>query len=404
MECRICGKKIIECIFSLGDQPISNNYLPAGIIAENVYPLDLFFCDECLFLQIDEVVSAKDIFCNDYPYVSSVSSSWLSHCDAYSDLMIEKFKLNKDSYVMEIASNDGYLLDFFNKKGITVRGVEPSRGVADMAIAKGIETDVEFFCADYADRMRAAGHRPNLIAGNNVIAHNPNVVDFVEGVSILLAEGGVFTVEFPHLANLIKYYQFDTIYHEHYSYFSLNSIIKLFHKCGLTVFDVDLLPTHGGSLRVYGKRSGDFTHSVNHATLSKVIGKEEGTGIYAEKTYVKFNEAIEKIRDTTLDFLIDQHILGNRVVGYGAPAKGNTFLNYCGIDSSLIEYTVDRSDYKVGKKLPGSRIPIYNVDKILKDMPDYIFILPWNIKEEIVDFLGKDKAKFVTAIPRLEIT
>lgn len=402
MKCRICGKDINDKAFSLGGQPISNDYVQMEYKSEDKYPLDLFFCDSCLFLQMDEVVKAEDIFCEDYPYLSSCSDSWLKHCKKYVQNVTDRFGLNEDSYVMEIASNDGCLLDFFKQKNIKVRGVEPARGVAEIATKNGIDTDVEFFGTKYASKMKP-GRRPDLIVANNVIAHNPNVIDFVKGVSILLADNGVFTVEFPRLYSLIKYKQFDTIYHEHYSYFSLYSIVELFEKCGLTVFYVEEIPTHGGSLRVYARHTQSPIPIMDIRNIIDIIEVERYSGIYSIDTYKKFNEDIKKIRRNTVDFLTEQKKIGKRVVGYGAPAKGNTFLNYCGIDSSLIEYTVDRSDYKVGKKLPGSHIPIYTVDKILADNPDYIFILPWNIRDEIIGFLGSDKAKFITAIPGLEI-
>ena len=402
MKCRICGKDIKDSIFSLGDQPVSNNYVVKGYDLEKKYPLNLFFCDDCLFLQMDEIVMADDIFCDDYPYISSCSISWLNHCKEYVDKVIKRFGINSDSYVMELASNDGCLLDFFKQKNIKVRGVEPSRSVAKIAQDRGIDTDIDFFGTVYASKIKP-GINPNLIIANNVIAHNPDVIDFIKGVKMVLDDCGVFTVEFPHLYNLVKYKQFDTIYHEHYSYFSLNSILVLFEKCGLTVFDVDEMYVHGGSLRVYAKHSNNNTYTIRTDKIEEILRKEKDSGIYKEETYRKFDKDIKDIKRTTIDFLTSQGYKGKRTVAYGAPAKGNTFLNYCGIDDSLIEYTVDRSEYKVGKLLPGSRIPIYNVDKILNDNPDYIFILPWNIRDEIVELLGKDKASFVTAIPGLEI-
>ena len=404
MKCRICNKEIDNYVFSLGNQPVSNEYIEGSCGNEKTYPLDLFFCEDCTLLQIDEVVPADEIFSTDYPYVSSCSSTWFDHCKAYTDYVIDRFNIGKDRLIMEIASNDGCLLRNFVDRGYTVKGVEPSSGVADIALANGVDTDKEFCNPDYMRRYIELNKKPHLIIANNVIAHNPKVVEFVGSVSALLGEGGIFTIEFPHLYNLIKLKQFDTIYHEHYSYFTLCSMRLLLEKCGLTIFDVQELPTHGGSLRVFAKHKYDDAHAVDYKALSSITDKERDFGLYHTEVYKRFSEDIKDIGTKTMDFLEKQKSIGKRVVGYGAPAKGNTFLNYCGIGNELIEYTVDRSEYKVGKKLPGSHIPICSVDKIMDDNPDYIFILPWNIKKEIVNLLGKDKTKYITAIPELEIT
>jgi len=402
MNCRICGSGCTP-VFNLGYQPISNEYYDPRSNNEVHYPLEMFFCNSCKFIQIDEVVKATDIFVESYPYASSMSDSWLKHCSDYTDYMIERFGLRSGDYVMEIASNDGYLLKFFNSRGLKVKGVEPAGGVAKIAIANGIDTDIEFFNTEYANR-KSGGVSPKVIVANNVIAHNPNVDDFAHGIGIMMGYETVFTVEFPHLYQLIKQYQFDTIYHEHYSYFSLKAIMTLLEKNGMTVFDVQELPTHGGSLRVFAKNSGSKAHEVNYDNIKAVLDKEMEAKLYDMETYEQFFKDIQKIKFSTVSFLIEQKRLGKRVVAYGAPAKGNTFLNYCGIRDDLIEYTVDRSEFKVGKVLPGSRIPISNPSRIMVDTPDYIFILPWNIKKEIMGLFNLSECKFVTAIPELNVT
>lgn len=403
MNCRICVRKIPESTFSLGDQPVSNSYLDPSAGAERKYPLDLYYCDICKSMQIDEVVSAEEIFADDYPYASSCSSTWLEHCTSYVDYVIDRFKLDKSRPIMEIASNDGCLLKNFVDRGYTVKGVEPAAGVADIAIANGVDTDKVFCNTDYVKDYLEVNKMPQLIIANNVIAHNPRVLDFVLSIGSLLDRDGVFTVEFPHLYNLIKLNQFDTIYHEHYSYFTLHSIRLLLEKCGLAVFDVQELPTHGGSLRVFAQHAFESKQTINFKAIQDVIDKERDLGLYKPEAYKEFSENIKKIKSDFLAFLAKAKMEGKRVVAYGAPAKGNTFLNYCGVTSEDIEYTVDRSSFKVGKLLPGSRIPICDVDKILKDSPDYVVILPWNIKKEVMDILKDIGTKFVTAIPELEI-
>jgi hypothetical protein len=402
MNCRICGAKC-EKVFNLGYQPISNDYYEPDSPNETHYPLEMFFCNICKFIQIDEVVKATDIFVDNYAYMSSCSDSWLKHCSEYVDYMIERFKLKPEESIMEIASNDGYLLKFFVEKGFRVRGVEPAGGVARIAIEKGVDTDMEFFNVNYSLRERE-NIRPRVIIANNVIAHNPNVDEFVQGICIMMQNDTIFTIEFPHLYNLITQKQFDTIYHEHYSYFTLMAIMELVERHDMVVFDVQELPTHGGSLRIFVKHYQNATNIINIDNIQKVIDKEISANLYDEDTYRKFFMDIQEIKFSIVNFLIEQKRLGKRVVAYGAPAKGNTFLNYCGIREDLIEYTVDRSEFKVGKVLPGSRIPIYDVSKLLNDNPDYIFILPWNIKKEIIGLFKGYSGKFITAIPNLSIT
>jgi len=403
MNCRICVRKIPEVTFSLGEQPVSNSYLSPDAKDEKKYPLDLYYCDICKSIQIDEVVSADEIFADDYPYASSCSSTWLDHCSEYVDYVIDRFGLDKSKPIMEIASNDGCLLKNFVDKGYTVKGVEPAAGVADIAIANGVDTDNVFCNTDYVKGYLEVNEMPQLIIANNVIAHNPRVLDFVLSIGSLLGKGGIFTVEFPHLYNLVRLKQFDTIYHEHYSYFSLYSMRVLLEKCGLSIFDVQELPTHGGSLRVFAQHSHEAKHTINFKVIQDIIDKERELGLYKQDAYKEFSENIKKIKNDFLAFLAKAKEEGKRVVAYGAPAKGNTFLNYCGVTSDDIEYTVDRSSFKVGKLLPGSRIPICDVEKILNDSPDYVVILPWNIKKEVMGILKDIGTKFVTAIPELEI-
>lgn len=404
MKCRICGANIKDRIFSLGYQPISNEYYDMCSPYEVHYPLDLYFCNDCKFLQMDEVVQAVNIFVDDYAYVSSCSSSWLEHCSQYADYMIDRFELNNtNDLIVELASNDGYLLKFFKEKGYNVFGIEPARGVAEIAMKNGIDTDVAFFNKEYGESWNRK--KAKLVIANNVIAHNPNVMSFVSGVRNILDDGGIFTIEFPHLLNLINGLQFDTIYHEHYSYFSLYSMIRLLDRCGLEVFDVQKLPTHGGSLRVFAQLDlQKSAYAINDDAIKEILISELDAGIHYESRYKTFYDDISRIKEETVSFLIEQKRDGKRVVAYGAPAKGNTFLNYCGIGNDLIDYTVDRSSFKVGKVLPGSRIPIIQVDELLNDSPDFVFILPWNIKDEIKATLSSLNTQFVTAIPRLEVS
>ncbi len=403
-KCRACETNIEKSFLSLGNLPISN----ANITKENLnkmekyYPLELYVCSECKLVQIDEFAIAETIFSSDYAYFSSYSESWLKHCKEYTEMMIKRFGFDENSFVLEIASNDGYLLQYFKEHNIPVLGVEPASNTAEVAIKKGIPTDIIFFNEFYANRLKESGKQADLIIGNNVLAHNPHLIDFVKGLKIALNKEGVITMEFPHLLKLIEHNEFDTIYHEHYSYFSLYSVDKLFLKYGLEIFDVEELPTHGGSLRIYAKHTED--HSKLIKNVLTIIKKERSFGLYNLDFYNKFFENVKKTKRNILQFFIQAKNDGKRIVGYGAPAKGNTLLNYCGIGIDFIDFTVDLSPHKQGKYLPGTHIPIYHPDIIRQYKPDYIIILPWNIKEEIMNqmsYIREWGGKFVVLIPEV---
>ena len=406
-KCRACETDINKSFLSLGNSPVSNANIKKEDLnkMESYYPLELYVCPECMLVQIDEFETVKNIFSSDYAYFSSYSKSWLKHCEDYTEMMINRFGYNKDSYVMEIASNDGYLLQYFVEHNIPILGIEPTSNTAEAARKKGIPTDITFFNEDYAKKVKNTGRLPDLIIGNNVLAHNPNLIDFVKGLKIALSNGGVITMEFPHLLKLIEHNEFDTIYHEHFSYFSLYSVNKLFSRYGLEIFDVEELTTHGGSLRIYAKHKEDNSKLVKCNVIS-LLNKEKLFGLYDLDFYNNFDNKVKSIKRNILQFLIQTKNEGKKIVGYGAPAKGNTLLNYCGIRTDFIDYTVDLSPYKQGKYLPGTHIPIYSPDKIKDDKPDYIIILPWNIKDEIIKQLEYTKewnCKLITLIPEVEI-
>jgi len=406
ITCRFCGAQIEHVFVSLGSSPIANSYLNRLDQMEPFYPLNVYVCDNCFLVQLQEFESAKKIFGEgDYAYFSSYSDSWLKHARDYVDKMINTFGVSNKSHVVEIASNDGYLLQYFVKKGIPVLGIEPARNVAEVAISKGISTDITFFNTAYAKKMKKAGKCADLIVANNVLAHNPNLNDFVEGLKIALKRTGTITLEFPHLLKLIEQVQFDTIYHEHFSYFSFLTVEKLFASHGLTLFDVEELSTHGGSLRIYAKHEEDETKPVTEKT-SSLRNREIKTGLADINYYLAFSEKVKAVKREALKFLIRAKEENKNIVGYGAPAKGNTFLNYCGIRTDFLDYTVDKSPHKQGHYLPGSRIPIVAPDMISETKPDYILILPWNIKEEIMkqtSFIREWGGKFVIAIPGIQV-
>jgi 2-polyprenyl-3-methyl-5-hydroxy-6-metoxy-1,4-benzoquinol methylase len=369
------------------------------------YPLDVYVCDRCFLVQIEEYEKAQDIFNADYAYFSSYSDSWLDHCRLYVDMMMKRFRFDRKSRVLEIASNDGYLLQFFLPHNVSVLGIEPATNAAEVARKKGIPTDVAYFDSTYAARWVAEGNQADLIIGNNVLAHNPNVVDFVKALKIALKPRGLMTLEFPHLMRLIEETQFDTIYHEHFSYFSFFVIEKIFASQGLMIFDVDELSTHGGSLRIYACHQGDETKRVE-SRVKTLRDQEMAKGYTQLGVYLAFHERIKAVKRDILRFLIQVKDQGKKVVGYGAPAKGNTLLNYCGIRTDFLDYTVDRSPHKQNRYLPGSHIPIVYPDQIRTDQPDYVLILPWNIKDEIMTQMGYIRqwgGKFVIPIPRIEV-
>jgi len=369
-----------------------------------MYPLHTRVCGSCFLVQVDDVVPADAHFNQDYAYFSSFSQSWLEHCQAFANASSARFGLDDQSLVVEIASNDGYLLQYFLEKGIRVLGVEPSASVAKVAQEKGIETRVEFFGDAYAGQLRREGLKPDLICSANVLAHVPDIGDFVAGVATLLSDEGVYTVEFPHLLNLINLVQFDTIYHEHYTYLSLVAVERIFRDKGLRVFDVEEIPTHGGSLRVYACRN-DAAHEPTQR-VDAVRAKEAAAKLDSLEGYQGFSTKVETLRTGLLAYLQEAKAAGRRVAGYGAAAKGNTLLNYCGIDADLIAYVVDKNPAKQNTLLPGSRIPVHAVEELYTQRPDDILILPWNIRDEVISQLAdlrRQGTRFVTAVPHIDI-
>jgi len=406
-SCRSCGSPLPKPFLNLGNSPLSNGYLSEKDthVMEPYYPLECYYCTHCSLVQLDEFEAPDRIFSPKYAYFSSYSSSWLEHCKTYVAMMVERFGYDKDSLVMEIASNDGYLLQYFKEQRIPVKGVEPAAGTAEIAVAKGIPTDITFFNTDYAKNMVVQNGRADLIIGNNVLAHNPNLNDFVEGLRIALNPQGIITMEFPHLLQLIANNQFDTIYQEHYSYLSLHSVRHLFNAHQLEIFDVDELSTHGGSLRIYAKHKADRIHEIL-PRVAEVLEKEKRAGLLDPVTYEEFSRRVEATKRTLLASLIAIKNEGKTVVGYGAPAKGNTLLNYCGIRTDFLDYTVDANPHKQNLFLPGTHIPIKHPDQIRIDKPDYILILPWNIGEEIMkqlSFVHEWGGKFIIPIPEVRV-
>ena len=403
-DCRFCSTPLQHTFCDLGMSPLSNSFLRADQLHsdEPYYPLHAYVCSNCFLVQLAEFESPQEIFA-DYAYFSSYSDSWLDHCRHYTRLMQSRLGLDDSSQVVEIASNDGYLLQYFAEQGIPVLGVEPAGNVAAVASDKGIPTLVKFFGSETAKKMAADGQQADLLVGNNVLAHVPDINDFVAGMAIVLKPDGVITMEFPHLLRLMQYKQFDTIYHEHFSYLSLLSVEQIFAEQGLQVFDVDELPTHGGSLRIYARHSND--RAVDDK-LGRMRNIESEAGLDDLAAYTGFGDAVQATKQGLLDFLNAAKRDGKRVAGYGAPAKGNTLLNYCGIRQDLVEFTVDRSPAKQNRYLPGTHIPIYAPDKIKDAKPDYLLILPWNIKSEIMEKMGHIRewgGKFVVPIPAVEV-
>lgn len=406
LTCRHCGAALTRTLVDLGLSPLANSYVPL----ENKdvpcpqYPLHARVCDNCYLVQVEDAVPAEDIFATDYAYFSSFSDSWLQHCKTYVDRMTERLDLGADDLVIEIASNDGYLLQYFVEKNVPVLGIEPAANVAEAARAKGVETRVEFFSEKLAKTLKSEGVTPNLICAANVLAHVPDINDFVKGISVLLTGDAVFTVEFPHLQNMIEKVQFDTIYHEHYTYLSLVSVEKIFAEFGLRVFDVEELPTHGGSLRVFACLK-DASHAQTPSVL-ELQEKEHRAGLDSAAGYEGFDERVKSVRSGLLEFLETAKKDGKTVAAYGAAAKGNTLLNYCGVTADQIAYCVDRNPAKQDTLLPGSHIPVYSVDRLRKERPDYVLILPWNLRTEIaaqLSDLSEQGSKFVTPVPQIEI-
>jgi len=405
--CRFCGAELRQVFLDLGLSPLANAYLKQEDLQreEQRFPLRVYVCGECFLVQLEEWESPENIF-GDYAYFSSYSESWLRHAKAYVGAMIERFGIGSESKVVEIASNDGYLLQYFVDRGVHVLGIEPARNVAVVARSRGIPTRVDFFGEATARTLRREGLRADLLIGNNVLAHVPNLNDFVKGLKILLAERGIVTMEFPHLMRLCAECQIDTIYHEHFSYFSFIAAEKIFAAHGLTLFDVEELPTHGGSLRIFAQHSAGGRRRPMSKRVEDLRKREIDAGFAGLDGYLAFEERAAQTKQKLIEFLVNARRTGKRVVGYGAPAKGNTLLNYCGITRDLVEYTVDRSPHKQGRFLPGTHIPIYEPERINATKPDYILILPWNLKDEIINQLSFARAwgaQFVVPIPEPQI-
>lgn len=405
-KCRFCKTSLQHTFVDLGMSPLSNSYLKLDQLnqAEKFYPLHTYVCEQCLLVQLEEFESPDHIF-SDYAYFSSYSDSWLNHAKKYTDLMIDGFSLNKSSLVIEIASNDGYLLQFFQEQKIPVLGIEPAANVARIAESKGIPTLVKFFGVQTAQDLFVLGKSSDLLLGNNVLAHVPDINDFVAGMKIILKPEGVLTMEFPHLWQLINQNQFDTIYHEHFSYLSFTTVEKIFAFHGITLFDVEELSTHGGSLRIYGMHEHNQKFIVNDR-VRLIKEKEHQAGLDKVDTYLQFSNQVMSTKRKLLSFLIELKNNGKTIVGYGAPAKGNTLLNYCGIRTDLLDYTCDRSPHKQGLFLPGTHIPIYHPDKVTETKPDYVLILPWNLKDEIcsqLSYIREWGGKFIVPIPEVEM-
>ena len=407
MKCRFCKTTLQQEFINLENAPASNSFLTKEQLNEPevFYPLRVFVCDKCFLVQVDEYKKSDAIFNQDYVYFSSYSTSWLAHSKAYVEMMIEKFGLNPGMQAVEIASNDGYLLQYFKQRGIPVLGIEPTAGTAAVAREKGIESWTEFFGVALAKRMVAEGRQADVLLGNNVLAHVPDLNDFVRGLQIALKPHGVITMEFPHLMQLVEHNQFDTIYHEHFSYLSLITVKAIFEQHGLTIFDVEEIPTHGGSMRIFAKHSNDEKHAILPA-VDELLQKERKRGMQSIAYYEGFQQRVNEVKNQFLRFLLDAKKEGKKVAAYGAAAKGNTLLNYCGIKTDLIDFVVDANPNKQNKFLPGSHIPVVNEETLKRERPDFVIIFPWNIKIEITKQLQYIKdwgGSFVTAIPFVEL-
>ncbi|HYK32140.1 MAG TPA: class I SAM-dependent methyltransferase [Streptosporangiaceae bacterium] len=406
LACRLCGASLTRTFVDLGMSPLCESYVPADKLAdaESFYPLHVYICDECLLVQLPVHVSGEDIF-SDYAYFSSYSDSWVAHAKRYADGMIARLRLGQGSLVTEVASNDGYLLRHFVAAGIPVLGVEPAANVAEAAISIGIRTEVAFLGAETGQEIADRHGQADLVAANNVFAHVPDIRGFAAGLRALVKDGGLVTLEFPHLARLIEQRQYDTIYHEHFSYLTLLTSSRALATAGLRVVDVDELPTHGGSLRVYAVP--EESAGEPGTRVKAVLDREEAAGLHSVSGHAGFAGQVLAVKRELVRFLLDAAEAGKSVAGYGAPGKGNTLLNHCGIRSDLLSYTVDRSPVKQGKFLPGTRIPIFAPERLEQTKPDYVLVLPWNLREEIskqLDYVRMWGGRLVFPIPQLEIT
>jgi len=406
LGCRFCGHPLRQSFVDLGMSPLANSYVEPEALQrmEPFFPLHVWVCEHCLLVQLPETESPEVIF-SDYAYFSSYSTSWLRHAESYVAAMVERFGLDQESQVVEIASNDGYLLQYFQQRGIPVLGIEPAGNVAQAAQERGIRTLVKFFNTKTAGELADEGLEADLLLGNNVLAHVPGLNDFVEGLKVALKPGGVVTMEFPHLMRLMAENQFDTIYHEHFSYFSFRTVLDVFRVRGLSLFDVEELPTHGGSIRIYARHTEDESKPVE-PRVTELLERERAAGFDDLDHYLSFGEQVRETKRKLLSFLVRLKNEGKSIAGYGAPAKGNTLLNYCGVGTDFIDYTVDRSPHKQGRYLPGTRIPIYAPEHISKTRPDYVLILPWNLKDEIIEQmtdLSSWGGQFFVAIPEVTV-
>jgi SAM-dependent methyltransferase len=404
--CRFCGAFLSHTFVDLGMSPLCESYLNEDQLsaAEPFYPLHVYVCDRCFLVQLEEFVPPEEIF-TEYAYFSSYSDSWLAHSRSYVEKVTERFGLAAENLVVEVASNDGYLLQYFVEKGIAVLGIEPAANVAAAAVEKGVPTLVQFFGERTAGELASQGRQADLIIGNNVLAQVPDLNDFVRGLKVLLKPGGVVTLEFPHLMRLIEGNQFDTIYHEHFSYFSFGAAERIFAFHGIVLFDVEEIPTHGGSIRVYGRHPEDGTKPVQD-TVHRLKEVEAAYGFDDLWRYATFGEKVRETKWKLLEFLIRAKREGKRIAGYGAPGKGNTLLNYCGIRTDFLDFTVDRNPYKQGKYLPGTHIPIHSPDRIMEERPEYVLILPWNFQDEIMrqlHYIRDWGGKFVVPIPEVTV-
>lgn len=405
-ECRFCRHELTHEFVDLGMSPLCQTHITPEQLnsMEPFYPLRAYVCEQCLLVQLEEFVAPADIF-SEYAYFSSYSDSWVEHARRYCEAMCDRFHIGRASNVIEIASNDGYLLQHFNAKGVPVLGIEPAENVARAAIARGVRTISLFFGRETAARIKHEFGPPDLLLGNNVLAHVPDINDFVAGMALLLKPDGVITMEFPHLMQLMELNQFDTIYHEHFSYLSFGTVVKIFATHGLTLFDVEELPTHGGSLRIYARHAGDSSKPVG-PRVGELLALEARKGYDRLERYTSFQEQVRRTKRALLEFLIEARKSGKRVVGYGAPGKGNTLLNYCGIRTDFLDFTVDRNPYKQGKYTPGTHIPILAPERLMEAKPDYVLILPWNLKDEIMQSLSGIRTwggRCVVPIPQVQV-
>lgn len=407
MQCRFCKTELTNVFIDLGNSPASNSFLSKEQLNEPevFYPLKVYTCTNCFLVQVDEYKKSDAIFDSNYVYFSSYSSSWLQHAKEYAEMMTRRFGYNEQSQVIEVASNDGYLLQYFKQKNIPVIGIEPTANTAAAAKEKGVDSIIDFFGVRLASDLAKKGIKTDLLLGNNVLAHVPDIIDFVGGMKIILKENGVVTMEFPHLMQLVDNNQFDTIYHEHFSYLSFRTVKEIFESQELEMFDVEEIPTHGGSLRIFAKHKGDNSKRISGNVVA-LLQKEADKGMTTTGYYDNFQQKAFKVKLDVIDFLVQQKKAGKKVAAYGAAAKGNTLLNYCGIKNDLIDFVVDANPHKQNKFLPSSHIPVVNEEMIKKEKPDFIIILPWNLKKEVMgqlSFIKDWNGRFVVPVPSLQI-